>query len=253
MADVRIVRVVLLMLMLLSLPSCSPVGSLFSAWGRGLLKSEPKSEPSRASGEVRDNQGNKDVLFILALSGGGSRAAYFSSAAMLRLQKVFQEEKIDLLKEVDVISSVSGGSLAGAYYCISRDKEQTTGSMDGDPPQIADRRVWDEYTVKKLMKKNYTLKWAVHWFFPHNIVRYWFTPYTRTDIMAGIFEDDLFDSGWLGRNLTFRDLSPERPHLILNATDATSVEDSEEGAFKLFTFTEEDFQKKLGSSGYSGW
>ncbi len=208
MADVRIVRVVLLMLMLLSLPSCSPVGSLFSAWGRGLLKSEPKSEPSRA---------------------------------------------FDLLKEVDVISSVSGGSLAGAYYCISRDKEQTTGSMDGDPPQIADRRVWDEYTVKKLMKKNYTLKWVVHWFFPHNIVRYWFTPYTRTDIMAGIFEDDLFDSGWLGRNLTFRDLSPERPHLILNATDATSVEDSEEGAFKLFTFTEEDFQKKLGSSGYSGW
>jgi len=60
--------------------------------------------------------------------------------------------------------------------------------------------------------------------------------------MAGIFEDDLFDSGWLGRNLTFRDLSPERPYLILNATDATSVEDSEEGAFKLFTFTEEDFQ-----------
>ena len=46
--------------------------------------------------------------------------------------------------------------------------------------------------------------------------------------------------------LTFRDLSPERPYLILNATDATSVEDSEEGAFKLFTFTEEDFQKKLG-------
>src|SRR5258708_7950468 len=75
--------------------------------------------PVRATLEVNGKRGNPRVLFFLALSGGGSRAAYFSSAAMLKLQTLFDD--VDLLNEVDVLSAVSGGSLAAAYYAISRD------------------------------------------------------------------------------------------------------------------------------------
>jgi predicted acylesterase/phospholipase RssA len=59
------------------------------------------------------------VLVILCLSGGGSRAAWFSAAIMMRLEEV--EDRINLLHEVDVISSVSGSSLTAAYYCVTRD------------------------------------------------------------------------------------------------------------------------------------
>jgi Patatin-like phospholipase len=73
----------------------------------------------RATFKVDAQRGNPRVLFFLALSGGGSRAAYFSAATMLKLQTVFDD--IDLLGEVDAISSVSGGSLPAAYYALSRD------------------------------------------------------------------------------------------------------------------------------------
>ena len=54
-----------------------------------------------------------DGFFVgLALSGGGSRSANFAAACM------FQLERLGLLSRVDYISSVSGGSLTAAYYCL---------------------------------------------------------------------------------------------------------------------------------------
>jgi predicted acylesterase/phospholipase RssA len=76
---------------------------------------------SRATLLVDGQRGNPDVLFFLALSGGGSRAAYLSAKTMLELQRVYRDD-VDLLNEVDVISSVSGGSLPAAYYVLSRDE-----------------------------------------------------------------------------------------------------------------------------------
>jgi hypothetical protein len=73
----------------------------------------------RATTEIQQPRGQEDVLVILCLSGGGSRASWFSAATMLRLESVVDE--INLLHEVDVISSVSGGSLPAAYYCLTRD------------------------------------------------------------------------------------------------------------------------------------
>lgn len=196
-----------------------------------------------ASFDIQDQRGTKDVLVALALSGGGSRAAYFSASVMLKLQRVFEEE-IDILEEVDVISAVSGGSLPAAYYCISRDP-------DGNP--ATSNRIWDEATVKDLMKRDYLGRWIGNWFWPANILRYWLTAYDRSDIMAQTFEDNLFDVKPYGWKLNFRDLNPERPYLIINATDGNENVNSEKHFGNIFTFTREDFEEKLKSdiSNYS--
>ena len=78
----------------------------------------PAASAPRHTFAVNGKRGNDKVLMFLALSGGGSRAAYLSSATMLALQT---QLPADLLAEVDVISSVSGGSMAAAYYAASRD------------------------------------------------------------------------------------------------------------------------------------
>lgn len=191
----------------------------------------PDSPPVKASFEAVQPRGREDVLVALALSGGGSRAAYFSAAVMLRLQEVFPD--LDLLKEVDVISSVSGGSLPAAYYCIS-------GDPGGVP--IKSNRIWEEKTVREIMGRDYLTRWVGNWFWPPNALRFWLTAYDRTDIMAQTLEDNFLDVTPYGRGLRFRDMNPERPYLIINATDATR------GNFgEPFTYTREDFEDFLES------
>jgi NTE family protein len=137
-------------------------------------------------------------------------------------------DKLDLLKEVDVISSVSGGSLPAAYYAISKDSINATA---GD-------RVWEEETVKGLMTKNYTWMWLRNWFWPTNIVKYWFTAYNRSHIMAQTFADNLFDNKISGIDYKFKDINPDRPYIMINSTNGTI------GSFSdLFTFSKEDFTK----------
>lgn len=190
---------------------------------------------SHASFATNGERGNPEVLVLLALSGGGSRAAYFSAQTMLALQTVFPD--VDLLREVDAISAVSGGSLPAAYYAVSHDP--------GAPPS-ASRREWRADVVRDLMSRNYIGRWVGNWFWPTNIARFWFTSYDRSDIMAQTFADNLFDVQPSGRDLQFADLNPERPYLILNATNGTEpADDMPFGS--LFTFTHEDFARFVNS------
>lgn len=256
---------------------------------------QPSPPESRATFNIRDDRGEKEVLVLLALSGGGSRAAYFSGAVMLRLQQVFPD--LDLLQEVDVISAVSGGSLPAAYYAISRDRavrlraeppsslrehpklrfnqatrelalagiltnaeESEAGAAFTDPydrrqferlvaqQAVASNRFWDAPTVNDLMGRDYIGRWVGNWFWPDNILLYWFTAYDRSDIMAQTFADNLYDVPYTGRDLTFSDINPERPYLILNATNATKKVASTDPKFgSVFSFTHEDFRQRANS------
>jgi predicted acylesterase/phospholipase RssA len=273
-----------------ALGGCSTFASRNEALGDAPLPD------TRASFVLTHDRGEKDVLVLLALSGGGSRAAYFSGSVMLRLQQVFQD--IDLLAEVDAISSVSGGSLPAAYYAVSKDPAvklvQEPGAAVRTHPKLhydaekrqlritsalndaecrelrhqfpnerdlrqferlvqqwpaPSNREWNEDTVKKLMSQDYISSWFGNWFWPDNIVLYWLTAYDRSDIMAQTFADNLFDVYPTGQDLRMRDLNPERPHLILNATNATEkVNDRYYMKFgSVFTFTHEDFERWTGS------
>lgn len=65
-----------------------------------------------------------DYTIVLALSGGGTRAAAIAYGVLkaLRAETLPENDHMSLLDEVDVISSVSGGSFVAAYYGLFGEK-----------------------------------------------------------------------------------------------------------------------------------
>jgi NTE family protein len=71
---------------------------------------------------VRAEGPEEELFVILAFSGGGTRAAAFSQGLLEGLQTVRYQPPTGpertLLDDVDVISSVSGGSFTAAHYAL---------------------------------------------------------------------------------------------------------------------------------------
>ena len=174
---------------------------------------------------------NSDELFVvLAFSGGGTRAAALSSGVLKELEHVkfhFNPttglpercEPVDtphckamersLLDEVDVISSVSGGSFTSAYYALH-------GTEMFDPKS----RFQTDFLYYPLQRDLFSQ--AVY--YPKN----WLHLGSRTEIAAGLYDAHVF------KGATFGDLERRpRPYVILNATDAAT------GA--RFEFNQEQF------------
>lgn len=202
--------------------------SAFTYWNEPVDELEPRTVSVRAAFDIGKGRDGDENLVILALSGGGSRAAYFAAGTMFAL------EKKGILRKVDVISAVSGGSLPAAYYAISKDPEDTR--------EVPSNRIWNEQTVRELMKRDYLGKWGMNCLWPDNILLYFLTGYDRSDVMAQTFADNLYDTLPFGFDLDFRDLNPERPYLILNSTNGTK-----NNFGGPFTFTREDFSNQLCS------
>lgn len=154
----------------------------------------------------------RDGRFVgLALSGGGSRAANFSAAAMLELQR------LGILEQVDVISAVSGGALAAAYYGL--------GPVNAGP--------FTEPAVRDAMGYDFQETWLWRWLLPQNIFRFWLSDFTRSDIMVQVFNDHLF------HHKTFSDLRPH-PKVLINSTLRND--------HTRFTFTDDRFSERLYSN-----
>ena len=212
-----------------------------SYWAyRNAQLTAPPPANGRATFNVNNLRGGKQtrVLVLLALSGGGSRAAYFSEQSMFKLQEVLDD--YDVLSKVDVISSVSGGSLAAAYYCLSRDPAASQTKSDA-------AGLWTEEAFLNLIKHDYIfgdrgLIVGGYLLRPYNLPRTWFTAYTRTDAMADVFENGVYEPSSLSiRSPTFGDLNPLRPFLILNAGNGTKDYGIEKFGTP-FTFTEQGFR-----------
>lgn len=92
--------------------------------------------------------GNDNAKLGLALSGGGFRAAFFHIGVMAKLAEA------GLLKRVEVISTVSGGSIIGAYYHLHIKRvltENADANLNDDDLQIVMRTIETEFreTVEK--------------------------------------------------------------------------------------------------------
>ena len=178
---------------------------------------------------------NRDFVG-LAMSGGGSRAAVFSAAVLFELRRY------GLLQQADVMSSVSGGSFAAAFYALSCDDATNCPITVEGPPRF----LWTPDVAFPLLERNFLLRWAGNVLWPKNLALTTFTYYDRTNIMAETLSDNLFDnSQWGGEGFRLHDLNPQRPSVILNATDNTSERegDEEEPADANFGFTRERFDR----------
>jgi NTE family protein len=157
-----------------------------------------------------------DVFVVLALSGGGTRAAALSVGVMNQLKAVTfrlntktgqpcsagepdcEASPRSLLDEVDVISSVSGGSFTSAGYALYGQEILNRDSIF--------QKNFLYYPLQRDL-------FAQAVFYPQN----WPHLGARTEIAAKLYDTRVFDKATFGR-LEQR----PRPYIILNGSDATT-------------------------------
>jgi len=148
--------------------------------------------------------GSSDSLFvILTFSGGGTRAAALSYGVLEKLRNTkirWEGEERRLLDEVDVISSVSGGSFTAAYYGLFREELF-------DPEKFQ----------KVFLYRNIEAELVASLFNPINWFRLASPTFGRIELAAELYDHEIF------REKSFSDLvnQARRPFLMINATDIT--------------------------------
>jgi predicted acylesterase/phospholipase RssA len=172
----------------------------------------PATRPGEAANNVADVARcptDDDGYFVgLAISGGGSRSANFGAASMFQLQR------LGMLQRVDYLSCVSGGSIAGAYYCTQGD-------------------AWNVEAVQKKLTHGFANDVLFQTILPWNMLALMFTSVDRSDLLADSFQRTVFNKN--GRPLTYADLRDDRPRLLINATDLQTG--------KRFVFSNESFDE----------
>ncbi len=184
---------------------------------------------------------NREIV-ALALPGGGSRSAVFSAAVMFELQRK------NLLREIDLISSVSGGSIPAALFARSCEQDAECLALYEGKEKLLwipaqEERIFDMLTTDFL--RGALIKMSLPW----NLLRYRTTGHDRTDTMAEVFASSLFgagdDAGDYG--MKFRHLNPRRPNLVMNAMNSSGKNLGGGLQGQHFLFTLETFEDVLRS------
>lgn len=190
-----------------------------------------RSEPILQKQVCSANGSGQNTAFFLTISGGGSRAAYLGARVISELKDV---NGTDLTNYINVVSSVSGGSLAAALYGISTDR--TTGDSW--------RPVWNDSLIRTRLAENLKFDMAEQLANPEFLGGYIFGHTNRTDaFFAALNSSVLFGLSPAKRQLTLGDFNPNRPQIITNSTVATAEGTT---AFQprpfgsLFTFSPSD-------------
>ena len=154
------------------------------------------------------------MTVAVAVSGGGSRAAYLAAAVLREIRRSnirldlqgASHPQLGLLDQIDLISAVSGGSLASSYFVARGDELRRA---DADAP------VWAAFLDK--MAINYRER---QWFAqalaaPSSWPKLLFTDYTRGNLASDDYDETLFRGATLGS-------LPDRPALYINAFDVAN-------------------------------
>jgi NTE family protein len=165
---------------------------------------------------VRRDAGEEDLFIILAFSGGGTRAAAFSYGVLeglegVRYQPATGPERT-LLDDVDVISSVSGGSFTAAHYALFG----AEGFKQFEDTFLY-RNIQGELVARALA--------------PWNWPRLLRSDVSRIELAADLYDEVVFNHATFATLL--QPAPRRRPYLLLNATDMTL------GA--RFEFTQDQF------------
>ena len=173
-----------------------------------------KVDPNRGYRYENLNQrppGAEKLFVIVTMSGGGTRAAAFSYGVLDKLRRAKLPDGRSLLSEVDVISSVSGGSFTAAYYTA-----------------FGEQKFFDHFRADVLYRRMQHDLW-LQVLSPWNWPRLWSFNFGRGDLADEYYDRAIF------HGLRFKDLPRRPPFLILNATDMSL------GA--QFSFIQDDFDR----------
>ncbi|MDH4018345.1 MAG: patatin-like phospholipase family protein [Xanthomonadales bacterium] len=183
------IRVLCSSFLLLLIVGCSSYGVIHNEPGVDVNAGQPYSLTTWAQSEEA-----ADFVFIVAFSGGGTRAAAMAYGVLEELRDtniVIEGRESRLLDEVTHISSVSGGSFTSAYYGLYGDR------IFNDFEDEFLRRDVEGHLTKSALN-------PVHWF----------TRKGRTERSAEYYNKILF------HDATFKDMmQPGRPMIIINASD----------------------------------
>ena len=155
-------------------------------------------ELSRRATERIAGDRSPEMLVMVAFSGGGTRAAAFAYGVLQELAATgvtTGKGSRTLLQEVDVISSVSGGSFTSAYY-----------GLYGE-------RIFEDFE-ERFLRKDVEGDLALQVFKPNNWFRLMRGAFGRSDLAAEYYSKHFFD----GATFTALD-RPGAPVLVINATD----------------------------------
>jgi NTE family protein len=171
-------------------------------------------EASQANVERRaiDLSHPERPVILVAISGGGSRAAALGWVVLRELSKLHYgvgAQSRSLTDDIGVVSSVSGGSVIAAHFALNG-----AAGLDRFAPDFLDP---DNMRTLGLDAIN-----------PFTWFRLAILGEARVDIVEALFDKQLF------KNKTFAELNQRgKPYLILNATDMASGE--------VFAFTPRRF------------
>ena len=142
--------------------------------------------------------GSPDVLVALSFSGGGMRSAAFGYGVLRGMRDfpiTVDGRTSRMLDQIDIMSSVSGGSFPAAYYGLYRDKIFTDFENDFLHQNI-ESYVWGTYLIP----------WHLGWLVDPN--------YGTNDRMAEVYDKLMFHGA------TYADLvRAGRPMVAVAATD----------------------------------
>jgi len=144
--------------------------------------------------KAADKQDQGEVTLLLAFSGGGTRAAALAYGVLQELRDTrvtVQGTPQQLLDEVDVISSVSGGSFTSAYYGLNGN-----GIFEDFEEKFLRHDVQGLLIKRVLNPKR------------------WFKSTDRTEEAIQLYQERVF------HNATFADLQKkDGPLIVINASD----------------------------------
>ena len=201
--SINILWQLLALLLILTLAGCATSSHITNT-----QITEVKSVDSTWFSTDRKGQRSGDVGMVVAFSGGGTRAAAFSYGVLEKLRDtryIRDGEERRLLDDIDLISSVSGGSFTAAYY-----------GLYGD-------RIFEDYE-EVFLRRNVQKTLIGSFLNPLN----WFRGKNRTEMAIDYYDRNIF------KGSTFADIhASDGPRIEINATDL--------GNGGRFVFSQEQF------------